>query len=40
MTARIRELQTTVDMGLKHRKALLQNLAANLDEWTSLVRLG
>ncbi|PNW78309.1 hypothetical protein CHLRE_09g402500v5 [Chlamydomonas reinhardtii] len=38
VTARIRELQTTVDMGLKHRKALLQNLAANLDEWTSLVR--
>ncbi|KAG2486272.1 hypothetical protein HYH03_015096 [Edaphochlamys debaryana] len=38
VTARIRELQTTIDAGERHRKALLQTIAANLDEWATLVR--
>ncbi|PNH05344.1 Vacuolar proton ATPase a3 [Tetrabaena socialis] len=36
VTARIRELQTTIDAGERHRKALLQNIATNLDEWATL----
>ncbi|GIL61594.1 hypothetical protein Vafri_16026 [Volvox africanus] len=38
VTARIRELQTTIDAGERHRKSLLQTIAANLDEWATLVR--
>ncbi|GFR51127.1 hypothetical protein Agub_g13480 [Astrephomene gubernaculifera] len=38
VTARIRELQTTIDVGERHRTSLLQTIATNLDEWTTLVR--
>lgn len=38
VSARTRELQTTIDAGVRHRTGLMQGVAASLDEWTTLVR--
>ncbi|KAG2432238.1 hypothetical protein HXX76_009157 [Chlamydomonas incerta] len=38
VAGRIRELQMTVEAGVKQRRALLQTLAANLEQWTTQVR--
>lgn len=38
VTARLRELHTTLEASGRHRDALLQELAKNLDYWTTVVR--
>mmetsp|Transcript_13608 Transcript_13608/g.33441 ORF Transcript_13608/g.33441 Transcript_13608/m.33441 type:complete len:845 (-) Transcript_13608:923-3457(-) len=38
VTARLRELSTTIDAGDLHRTTVLQGAATNLDQWTTLVR--
>lgn len=38
VTARLRELHTTLEAGERHREAFLQNIAFALDHWTTLVR--
>ncbi|KAL0048361.1 hypothetical protein WJX82_001585 [Trebouxia sp. C0006] len=34
VTARLRELHTTIEAGERHRESVLQNIAVNLDSWT------
>eukprot|EP00878_Enallax_costatus_P010440 GHUV01010898.1.p1 GENE.GHUV01010898.1~~GHUV01010898.1.p1 ORF type:complete len:788 (+),score=229.98 GHUV01010898.1:234-2597(+) len=38
VTARLRELHTTIEAGERHREAVLQNIAFNLDQWATQVR--
>ncbi|PNW76575.1 hypothetical protein CHLRE_11g467705v5 [Chlamydomonas reinhardtii] len=38
VAGRVRELQTTVEAGARHRRALLQTLAASLEAWSTQVR--
>lgn len=38
MTTRLRELHTTIEAGERHRNAVLQQIAVNLEEWTTKVR--
>lgn len=38
VTARLRELHTTIEAGDRHREAVLQNIAFNLDQWATQVR--
>eukprot|EP01023_Acetabularia_acetabulum_P007407 TRINITY_DN131_c1_g1_i3.p1 TRINITY_DN131_c1_g1~~TRINITY_DN131_c1_g1_i3.p1 ORF type:complete len:878 (+),score=198.42 TRINITY_DN131_c1_g1_i3:100-2733(+) len=38
VTARLRELQSTIDAGEKHRITLLESTAANLPKWMNLVK--
>jgi hypothetical protein len=37
VTARLRELHTTIEAGDRHREALLQNVAFILENWTTVV---
>lgn len=37
VTARLRELHTTIEAGERHREAVLQNIAFNLDQWATQV---
>jgi len=39
VTTRLRELHTTIEAGERHRNAVLQQIAFNLEEWTTKVRL-
>lgn len=38
VTTRLRELHTTIEAGERHRTAVLQQIAFNLEEWTTKVR--
>ncbi|KAK9862645.1 hypothetical protein WJX84_005113 [Apatococcus fuscideae] len=38
VTARLRELQTTIEAGERHRESVLQSIAANLEGWTREVK--
>ncbi len=38
VTARLRELHTTIDVGDRHREAVLQGIAFNLDTWATQVK--
>lgn len=38
VTARLRELHTTIDAGERHREGVLHNIALNLDGWSTQVR--
>ncbi|KAL3141717.1 hypothetical protein ABBQ32_004400 [Trebouxia sp. C0010 RCD-2024] len=35
VTARLRELHTTIEAGERHRESVLQNIAVNLESWTT-----
>lgn len=37
VSSRLRELHTTIEAGDRHRDAVLQNIANNLDQWTTTV---
>jgi hypothetical protein len=37
VTTRLRELHTTIEAGERHRNAVLQQIAVNLEEWTTKV---
>jgi V-type H+-transporting ATPase subunit a len=37
VTARLRELHTTIEAGERHRDTVLQQIAFNLDEWATKV---
>jgi hypothetical protein len=39
VTTRLRELHTTIEAGERHRNAVLQQIAFNLEEWTTKVRV-
>ncbi len=38
VTARLRELHTTIEAGARHREAVLPNIAFNLDQWATQAR--
>jgi V-type H+-transporting ATPase subunit a len=38
VTARLRELHTTIEAGDRHREVVLQQIALNLDAWATQVR--
>lgn len=38
VTTRLRELHTTIEAGERHRNGVLQQIAVNLEEWTTKVR--
>eukprot|EP00891_Asterochloris_glomerata_P009677 jgi/Astpho2/9677/Aster-03937 len=38
VTARLRELQTTIEAGERHREGVLQGIAVNLEDWTVQVK--
>lgn len=40
VTARLRELHTTIEAGERHRDSVLQNIAFNLDQWATQVGTG
>ena len=40
VTARLRELHTTIEAGDRHKEAVLQNIAFNLDQWATQVGEG
>lgn len=37
VTARLRELHSTIEAGERHRNAVLQTISFNLEEWTTKV---
>jgi V-type H+-transporting ATPase subunit a len=40
VTARLRELHTTIEAGERHRDSVLQNIAFNFDQWSTQVGRG